>query len=403
MNLKHVLIVTETYRPEVNGVTTTLGHWVDGMISRGIKVTVIRPKQSKEDAPVAGKLFEHEAELLVFGLPIPGYSELKFGLASSSRLKTHMQRLQPDVVYIATEGPLGYLALKAANALGFKALTGFHTNFQSYSKFYSFGFLEPIITKYLRWFHNNSAGTLVPTRQQQHMLENKGLRNIQVVSRGIDHARFSPEKRNPRLRAQWGATADEPVFIYVGRIAAEKNLDLLATTYEKVSERFPNSKLVLVGDGPLKPVLSAKYPKLIFAGLKKGEELAQHYASGDIFLFPSKTDTFGNVVTEAMASGCCICAFDDAASREHLKDHQSAFLADLGDDQQFIDNAIEAYEKTPLRVNLAKASHAISARLSWDEIVQQFCTCLLNTKALKTGLYDANRTNIKLKPESPSS
>jgi glycosyltransferase involved in cell wall biosynthesis len=402
MSLQRVLIVTETYRPEVNGVATTLGHWVDGMIRKGIEVTVIRPKQSKKDLPISGRVFEREAELLVFGLPIPGYSELKFGLASSRKLKTHIEQLRPDAVYIATEGPLGLAALRAANAIGVKAVTGFHTNFQSYSRFYSFGFLEPIITKYLRWFHNNSAGTLVPTRQQQAMLNNKGLTNIQVVSRGIDHERFSPNKRNETLRANWGVQADEPVFIYVGRIAAEKNLDLLATTYQAVCERFPDAKFVLVGDGPLKPVLSARFPNLIFAGLKRGEELAEHYASGDIFLFPSKTDTFGNVVTEAMASGCCVCAFDDAAAREHLKDRQSGFLADLGDDGQFIENAIRAYQETQLRMNIAKASHAISMKLSWDEIVQQFCTTLLHVNAQTTGIYDANRTNIKFKSESPS-
>ncbi|WP_156498403.1 glycosyltransferase, partial [Oleiphilus sp. HI0079] len=136
MSLQRVLIVTETYRPEVNGVATTLGHWVDGMIRKGIEVTVIRPKQSKKDLPISGRVFEREAELLVFGLPIPGYSELKFGLASSRKLKTHIEQLRPDAVYIATEGPLGLAALRAANAIGVKAVTGFHTNFQSYSRFY---------------------------------------------------------------------------------------------------------------------------------------------------------------------------------------------------------------------------------------------------------------------------
>ncbi|WP_156504037.1 glycosyltransferase, partial [Oleiphilus sp. HI0066] len=199
--------------------------------------------------------------------------------------------------------------------------------------------------KYMRWFHNTSASTLVPTQQQKQMLEHKGFTNTEVVSRGIDGELFSPTKRNQQLRDQWGASENEPVFLYVGRIAAEKNLELLADTYESISEKYPKAKFVLVGDGPLKPSLAARYPALIFAGVKRGEKLAQHYASGDIFLFPSQTDTFGNVVTEAMASGCCICAFDDAAAKEHLDNRQSAFLADLGDDRQFIKNAIAAYEK----------------------------------------------------------
>lgn len=403
MSLKRVLFVTETYRPEINGVATTLGKWVDGLLKLGVDVSVIRPKQSKLDSPVQGTPAKRESEILVYGMPIPGYAELKFGIASSAWMKKQFEHTKPDAIYIATEGPLGYSALKAANALGLKAVTGFHTNFQSYSRFYNFGFLEPLILKYLRWFHNNSSGTLVPTKQQKAMLESKGLNNIQVVSRGIDHTHFSPDKRSADLRAQWGVTEDEPVFIYVGRIAAEKNLDLLAKTYECVSEAHPNAKFVLVGDGPLKPLLATKYPHLIFAGVKRGEEIAQHYASGDIFLFPSETDTFGNVVTEAMASGCCICAFDAAAAREHLRDHQSAFLADLGNDQRFIDNALSAYIKPQLRANITAASKTIATRLSWNDIVQHFCGALENALPTHTGSVDANRTNLKLKPESPSS
>ena len=401
MSLKHVLIVTETYRPEINGVATTLGNWVDGLLVLGIKVTVIRPRQSKQDAPAQGSTGTGENEILVFGVPIPGYVELKFGLASSSWMQSTIQQVDPDAVYIATEGPLGYAALKASKTLGINAITGFHTNFQSYSKFYNFGFLESLITRYLRWFHNTSAGTLVPTKQQKCFLERHGFKNISIVSRGIDHTRFSREKRSQELRASWGVKEEDAVFLYVGRIAAEKNLDLLAQTYEAVSNRFSQAKFVLVGDGPLKPQLAKKYPNLIFAGVKRGEELAEYYASGDIFLFPSKTDTFGNVITEAMVSGCCICAFNAAAAGEHLKHYQSAFLADLGDDDAFIENAINAYEKRQLRANISAASHRISMNLTWSDVVQKFCSILLSAQPALNRSTNANRTNINFKPESP--
>ncbi|KZY62430.1 MULTISPECIES: glycosyltransferase family 1 protein [unclassified Oleiphilus] len=402
MTLKNVLLVTETYRPEINGVATTLGKWVDGMLALGIRVTVIRPKQHSADKAIDSRTFDRESEKLVFGLPIPGYADLKFGLVSQKWMKHQLQRIKPCAIYIATEGPLGYAALKAAKQLKIGAVTGFHTNFQSYSKFYNFGFLEPLIMKYMRWFHNTSASTLVPTQQQKQMLEHKGFTNTEVVSRGIDGELFSPTKRNQQLRDQWGASENEPVFLYVGRIAAEKNLELLADTYESISEKYPKAKFVLVGDGPLKPSLAARYPALIFAGVKRGEKLAQHYASGDIFLFPSQTDTFGNVVTEAMASGCCICAFDDAAAKEHLDNRQSAFLADLGDDRQFIKNAIAAYEKTDLRKNLSMSSVVLAQRLNWQKLVQQFCKTLEKSQSTQYGKAHANRSNLRFKPESSS-
>jgi len=401
MSLRHVLIVTETYRPEINGVATTLGNWVDGLLRLGIKVTIIRPRQSKHDTPKQDASENVENEILVFGVPIPGYAELKFGLTRTSWMTATIRKINPDSIYIATEGPLGYTALKASKVLGINAITGFHTNFQSYSRFYNFGFLESLITRYLRWFHNSSAGTLVPTMQQKLFLERHGFKNITIVSRGIDHTLFSREKRSQELRASWDVKEEDAVFLYVGRIAAEKNLDLLARTYETVTNRYPTAKFVLVGDGPLKPQLAKTHPGLIFAGVKRGEELASHYASGDIFLFPSKTDTFGNVITEAMVSGCCICAFDAAAAGEHLRHYQSGFLADLGDDEAFIENAITAYEKRQLRANISSASHRISMNLSWNDIVQKFCSILLSVHPAIDRSYHANRTNINFKPESP--
>lgn len=391
MALKRVVIVSETYRPEINGVATTLGHWVDGLLSRGCEVHVIRPRQSDQDVDELSSP-TREKQLRVKGLPIPGYSELKFGLVTKRKIRKHLQRINPDAVYIATEGPLGYVALNACKQLGIRAVTGFHTNFQSYSRFYSFGFLESIIFSYLRWFHNASAATLVPTRQQQNMLFQRNFQRVKVVSRGIDASRFHPSKRCDALRHSWGASKQDPVFIYVGRIAAEKNLDLLAQTYERVTAKHPTAKFVLVGNGPLKPVLSEKYKNIIFAGVKRGEELARHYASGDIFLFPSKTDTFGNVVTEAMASGCCVVSFNDAAAGEHLTHRRSGLLADITDNNMFIENALEAFENKNLRWNIALGSRAIAEQLDWSSVVEKFCNTLETAPQPLKGDRHANRT-----------
>ncbi len=375
MENKCVCVVTETYRPEINGVANTLGYWVDGMKQRGLVVQIVRPRQTSGDKGSSSSL---ESETTVFGLPIPGYPELKFGLPAHRKLKKLWAKRRPDAVYVATEGPLGLSAVRLARQYNIPVLSGFHTNFQSYSNFYRLGWLENLIFGFLRYFHNRTQGTLVPTKQQKQWLDSHGFKHVSVLRRGINTELFNPAKRNEALRSSWGVKPNEAVCLYVGRIAGEKNVDLLGKAYTSLKTAYPQLRFVFVGDGPRRKKLEEQFPDWIFTGMRTGNELAAHYASADIFMFPSLTDTFGNVVTEAMASGLGIVSFNDAAAKELLEHETHALLASPDDEDSFINNLKRALDDPELLKNLRKQSLAMAQDLSWDEIVDQFISTLFD-------------------------
>jgi len=228
------------------------------------------------------------------------------------KLLRRWKRSRPDVLYIATEGPLGFSALRAARRLGIATISGFSTNFQQYASQYGLGFLTRALTHYLRWFHNRSDATLVPSLSQKAELERRGFERLELLSRGVDSQLFHPAKRSNTLRESWGLAPDDIALLHVGRLAPEKNLRLLRPTLEALTNTHPNkrTKLIVVGDGPERASLEQQLPDAVFCGTQRGETLAAHYACGDIFLFPSLTDTFGNVVMEALASGLGVVAYD---------------------------------------------------------------------------------------------
>ena len=283
-----VALVTETYAPEVNGVAMTLGRIVQGMLDRGHQVQLIRPRQHAKEQP------QHQRNLheyLVGGLPIPGYSGLHFGLPARKALTTLWQGERPDIVQVATQGPLGWSSLGAARFLGLPLSSSFHTNFDAYSRHYGIGWLKPAVSGYLRHFHNRTDRTLVPTRALARSLDGDGYRNVGVMSRGVDTHLFNPQRRSLALRASWGVGPEDLVVINVGRLAAEKNLGLTLKAFEEIKKVRPDARLLFVGDGPEKARLAAQHPQHIYAGMRRGEDLAAHYASADLFLFPSLTET----------------------------------------------------------------------------------------------------------------
>ena len=384
--LRRVCIVTETYRPEINGVANTLGHIVDGMVAQGIEVLVIRPKQGPQDQ---GDPTNGVETVLMPGLPIPGYGELRFGLPNGRRVRNALRRFDPDAVYVATEGPLGWVSARVARRLQINVVSGFHTNFHQYFSHYHLSLLTPLVYRYLRYFHNRTSATLAPTKALQQELSHFGFNHVQVMSRGVNAKLFSPQKRTEALRKQWGLKADELAVIYVGRLAAEKNLDLAVQAFNQMRSEDPRIKFILVGDGPLMARLKEDHPDYIFAGVQTGEALAQHYASADIFLFPSKTDTFGNVVLEAMASGLAVVSFDYAAAHQHIQHNHSGLLVSFeqpthqDDDQasceeEYVDAAQSLVHKPNLLKHVRQGARQHAESISWARIVEQFCQQLSN-------------------------
>jgi glycosyltransferase involved in cell wall biosynthesis len=362
-----IACVTETYPPEVNGVAMTVARLVQGLRTRRHAVQVIRPRQAA-DTPGATS---PDDDVLVRGVPIPRYEGLKMGLPCTGRLIKLWRRERPDVVHIATEGPLGRSALMAAKALGLPVCSEFRTNFHAYSQHYGLGFLHRLILGYLRRFHNATQCTMVPTQALHEQLRKEGFRDLLTVARGVDVRRFDAVHRSDALRAQWGAGPDDLVVTCVGRLAPEKNLATLVTAFDAIRRDQPRAKLVLVGDGPMRKELEARCPDAIFAGQRLGDDLATHYASADLFLFPSITETFGNVTTEAMASGLAVVAFDYAAAQRLIRHGENGALAPYDDSAAFVATAARtAADLANCRVLGTRARASVMA-LDWDSIAAQ--------------------------------
>lgn len=394
---QHITIVSETFPPEINGVANTLRHLCQGLMQRGHRVTVIRPRQGHEArgtlASAGNGLFT--GEHVVTGIPLPGYADLRFGLTHSSRIRKLWQKDRPDAIYVATQGPLGVAAVSAARKLGLPVCSGFHTNFHSYSRYYGVGILEHLLCAYGRWFHNRTDKTLVPTRKMARTTESMGITNAGLWSRGVDCTRFSPHKKDDSLRASWGLGKGDTAVLYVGRLAAEKNLRMAVACFERIRGLHPQARFVLVGDGPQYRTLSEKHPDYIFCGNQRGEDLARHYASGDIFLFPSKTDTFGNVVLEAMASGLAVVAFDDAAAAEHIRHQENGMKADLTCDEAFVDSALRLADQPTLLRRIRTQARMDALELNWGSQIDQFEQLVLNQTA-KAGYHAVNKQSISL-------
>ena len=363
-----IAVVTETWPPEVNGVAMTLAKLVQGLSHRNHDVQLIRPRQTKTDSPMNDTSLE---EVLMRGMPIPRYPELKLGLPSKKTLVKTWTLRRPDVVHIATEGPLGWSALQAAKVLKLPVTSDFRTNFQSYSKHYGVGWLRKPIVAYLRKFHNATACTMVPTRELMRTLSQNGFANLKVVSRGVDTKLFNIAKRDTSLRSSWGATDNTKVLISVGRMAPEKNLDQVLKTYEALKSTGQAFKLVMVGDGPLKEQFQKRYPEIIFSGMLSQINLAAYYASSDLFIFPSQTETFGNVTLEALASGIPVLAFDCAAARDWVQTGVNGWLIAENNPEGFAAQAVTIFNSKDLLDQITQSTRQQVVHLDWDQIAEQ--------------------------------
>jgi glycosyltransferase involved in cell wall biosynthesis len=271
-----ILLVTDAWQPQVNGVVRTLGQLKSHLEVGGHDVTTITPDWFRT-------------------VPCPTYPEIRLAIAPGRTIGKTIENLRPCVVHIATEGPLGLAARNYCVRRGIPFTTAFHTRFAEYV---NARFGVPVSWSYaaLRWFHGPSAGLMVATESVARDLEERGFRNIKRWTRGVDTELFRPRADKSFL------DLPRPIMLYVGRVAVEKNIEAFLRL------DLPGTKLV-VGAGPQLDQLKRRYPAAVFAGVKMGEDLASHFAASDVFVFPSVTDTFGLVLLEALASGVPVAAF----------------------------------------------------------------------------------------------
>ena len=357
-------IVTETYPPEVNGVALTVQGLEQGLRNSGHEIDLIRPRQANEALDSA------PGTLLVPGAALPRYPGLRFGMPAPIRLGRHWQQQRPDAVYVATEGPLGWSAVRTARRLGIPVASGFHTRFDEYLPDYGVAWLQAAAMRWMRRFHNQADATLVPTRELQQFLGEQGFERVRLLARAVDSRQFEPTRRDPALREEWGIDGTGFAAIYVGRIAPEKNLALAVKAFRRLQQVRPKARFVFVGDGPSRAALAHDNPDFIFCGVQRGDALARHFASGDLFLFPSRSETFGNVTLEAMASGLATVAFDYGAAREHLRTDESGIA--VGDDAAFVTAAVQLAGDDVLRARLGRNAALAMKRLHPQQVVAEF-------------------------------
>ncbi len=258
-----ITLVTETFPPEVNGAAGSLHRLVAGLSARGHRLVVVRPR-----FPMAGVEYAPPPdweEWPVASVPLPGYSALRVGLPAGRKLVRRWRADRPDVVHVATEGPLGWSAVIAARRLGIPVSSSFHTNFHSFAAHYRAAPLRRAALCYLRTLHNLTRRTLVPSVTVREELDRAGFRNLGILGRGVDTDLFGPVRRDSHLRRVWGAGPETPVVIHVGRLASEKNPGLLVDSFEAMRRLHrPAPRLVLVGDGPARRRLEREHP---FCGL----------------------------------------------------------------------------------------------------------------------------------------
>jgi glycosyltransferase involved in cell wall biosynthesis len=271
----NITLVTDAWLPQVNGVTTTLSRCVSELEGMGHQVEVISPDQFRT-------------------VPCPRYPHIRLAVWPGARLRAALTESRPNAVHIATEGPLGLAARRWCRRRGMPYTTSFHTKFHEYLRVYA-GVPPALTFKALRWFHGPAERTLVPTATVAAELRAEGFAGLVQWIRGVDTEVFRPRNQAPY-------DLEAPVFLYVGRVAPEKNIaDFLEAD-------LPGSKVV-VGDGPAMAQLARRHPEVHWAGFRFGDDLARHYAAADVFVFPSRTDTFGVVMLEANACGLPVAAY----------------------------------------------------------------------------------------------
>lgn len=357
----------------------TLERLVNGLHQRSAAVEVVAPNRTDRQAPAPPGSLRYRL-LSVPGLPIPRYPELRFGLPATRRLLQEWSQNRPDLVHVATEGPLGWSAIRAASRLRIPLVSSFHTNFHSYGRHYGYGWLTNRVLAWLRRLHNRTLRTFVPSEDVLRQLEAAGFANLRLFSRGVDTDLFGPHQRDDYLRLQWGASLTTPVALYVGRLAAEKNLHLTLQAYQQLRQTLPDLLMVMVGHGPERERIARQFPEIHFAGMRTGTDLARHYASADTFLFASLTETFGNVVTEAMASGLPVLAFNYAAPARFISDNHNGFLAPYDQPEAFLRRARDLAEARPLWPAIGTRARQTMLPHAWDSVIDRYfaeCQSLL--------------------------
>ncbi len=323
-----IAIYAGTYVKDKDGAVRSIYQLVDSLRTSGHDVAVWSPDISPQEDP---SLEVHR----VPSVPVPMYSDYRFGFCHN-RIGQELDRFAPDLIHISTPDMVGRKFLQYARKKGIPTGSAFHTDFPSYLSYYRLGFAEKLAWDYLVRFYNACDVVLAPNESTKLKLVSKGVRNIELWSRGIDRKLFDPARRSEKLRLSWSAEG-KTVFIYAGRFVLYKDIEVVISLYRRFMEEGYGDRVrfVMIGSGPEEERMMRQMPEAVFAGYLTGESLPEAYASGDVFIFPSTTEAFCNVVLEALASGLPSVVSDEGGCMELVKRSRAGFVARAGDVDSF--------------------------------------------------------------------
>jgi phosphatidylinositol alpha 1,6-mannosyltransferase len=354
---------TESLLPLVDGVSLTLARLFGTLERQGVDFRVFSPFQPDTTLSWSDRV---DPVRYVHFPPYPDYRvSLPF---AQKRLAAELDRYTPDLVHVVSPTPMAVWAQRYAARHKLPAVSSFHTNFVSYFRYYGVRPLEKLGWMYLRWFYNRCAMTYAPSPAMVRELRDRGIRNVELWSRGIDLARFGPRFRDPVLRDTVGADESTPILLMVSRLVREKDLADLVEVDRILHERRVQFRFVLVGDGPMREELEAALPNAHFAGHRTGEALARWYASSDVFVFPSTTETFGNVVLEALASGLPAVVVNRGGPPDQIQHGETGFIARANDPVDLADRLEPLLRDGSLRSQMGRRAAEEAADRDWAVI-----------------------------------
>lgn len=356
-----IAIITETFLPSTDGVVTRLTATIRWLQDQGHQITVI--------APDLGVHEYHGAQ--VEGMPArPFFLYPGMKLAMPTRkVGALLRRLQPDVVHVVNPAVLGVAGIYYGRKLGLPMIASYHTQVPKYADYYRVPFLKPILWRWIRLLHNQADLNLCTSRSVQDELTAQKIRNVHLWKRGVDTNQFGPQHRDEAMRRQLsGGRPDKTILLYVGRLAAEKGIERI----REALDMSPDLCLALVGDGPHRAHLESWFQgtNTVFTGFLHGEELAKAYASSDLFIFPSTTETLGLVILEAMASGLPVIAGRTGPTNEQIEDGVTGALYDA-DRPGALAEAVNRLSDKSLRQRISRQAYETGSRIGWNEPSEQ--------------------------------
>lgn len=361
---RRVALFTGAYNHIADGVSLTLNRLVDYLERHGTKVRVFAP--TVDDPPV-----DHNGTLVpVPSVPAPGRPEYRISMGLTPEVKRQIEAFRPTLFHIATPDLLGYQALQLGRDWGTPIVSSYHTHFSSYLKYYHLDVLEGPLWKYLAWFYSHCEHVYAPSPSIADDLRRHGITDgVRLWRRGVDTTRFAPEQRSAAWRQRHGIGDDEVVISFVSRLVWEKGLDVYADVIDRLEAQGIPHRSLIVGDGPVRDELEARLPRTIFTGHLSGHDLARAYASSDLFLFPSDTETFGNVTLEAMASGVPTVCADATGSNALVDDGTTGLLAPAGDTEAFYDAVVQLVTDDARRRRMGQAARQAAEPYEWETVL----------------------------------